>query len=158
MVSQNSLTIQNPNWGYLKFTISDLQKLFGDQKIIEELLKKEEKRIEDEEKENKPTEEKSAELKSESDDPVENKDEVPLETNAENPDESSEKAEEPIEENITAKSVEDDSSVRQRKPKSEEESKEDIPVVETIGQTERQIKTDVNDVEQTVDLENKKTD
>ena len=148
----------NPNWGHLKFTISDLQKLFGDQKIIEELLKKEEKRIEDEEKENKPTEEKSAELKSESDDPVENKDEVPLETNAENPDESSEKAEEPIEENITAKSVEDDSSVRQRKPKSEEESKEDIPVVETIGQTERQIKTDVNDAEQTVDPENKKTD
>ena len=161
MVSQNSLTIQNPNWGYLKFTISDLQKLFGDQKIIEELLKKEEKRIEDEEKENKPTEEKSAKQKPESDDPVENKDEELLEPNAEKPDESSEKAEEssePIEENITTKSVEDDSSVRQRKPKSEEESKEDIPVVETIGQTERQIKTDVNDVEQTVDLENKKTD
>ena len=147
----------NPN-----FTISDLQKLFGDQKIIEELLKKEEKRIEDEEKENKPTEEKSAELKPESDDPVENKNEVPLETNAEkaeeSPSEETEESSEPIEENITTKSVEDDSSVRQRKPKSEEESKEDIPVVETIGQTERQTKTDVNDTEQTVDLENKKTD
>ena len=155
-------TIPNPNRGYLKLTISDLQKLFGDQKIIEELLKKEEKRIEDEEKENKPTEEKSAELKPESDDPVENKDEVPLETNAEkveeSPSEETEESSEPIEENITTKSVEDDSSVRQRKPKSEEESKEDIPVVETIGQTERQTKTDVNDTEQTVDLENKKTD
>ena len=125
-------------------------------------MKKEEKRIEHEEKENKPTEEKTAELKPKSDDPAENKDEESLETNVEKAEESSseeaEEPSEPIEENITTKLVEDDSSVRQRKPKSEEESKEDIPVVETIGQTERQTKTDVNDAEQTVDLENKKTD
>ena len=131
-------------------------------------MKKEEKRIEAEEKENKPSKEKLTEQKSESDEPVENKDqeEKSLEKNAENqPDESSTEnsaeveLSEPIEEIITTKSVEDDStSVRQRKPKSEEESKEDIPVVETIGQTERQTNPDVNDTEQTVDLENKKTD
>ena len=133
-------------------------------------MKKEEKRIEDEEKENKPTEKGSiasqgapkSEAKTESNDPVENKDEKSLDEDAEKPEDEieAEESSEPIEENITSKSVEDEeSSVRQRKPKSDEPSNEsDLPEVETIGQTERQTKKDENDAEQTVDLENKKTE
>ena len=141
---------------------SDLQKLFGDQKIIEELLKKEEKRIENEE--NKPTEKESIKTDEKSDDPVESQDEKSLEKTAEKPDTEKPDAEEeessePIEENITSKTVDDDSSIRQRKPKSDEASNDiELPVVETIGQTERQTNKDDNDAEQTVDLENKKTE
>ena len=141
---------------------SDLQKLFGDQKIIEELLKKEEKRIENEE--NKPTEKESIKTDEKSDDPVESQDEKSLEKTAEKPDTEKPDAEEeessePIEENITSKTVDDDSSVRQRKTKPEEASNDiELHVVETIGQTERQTNKDDNDAEQTVDLENKKTE
>ena len=144
-----------------------MQKLFGDQKIIEELLKKEEKRIENEE--NKPTEKESIKTDEKSDDPVESQDEKSLEKSAEKPDAEKPDAEkpdaeeeessEPIEENITSKTVDDDSSIRQRKPKSDEASNDiELPVVETIGQTERQTNKDDNDAEQTVDLENKKTE